>query len=284
VRALGIDVGVGKGLDLVLMDERRVPLAALPRVSLEEVVGSIEELEPDVIAIDSPPTWARDGRSRLTERALAEFNIRTFATPARTRGKGNPFYGWMETGFRVFRAAARAGFPRYAAGDPRGTAMEVFPHASATVLRGFLRPRGIGKRAWREGVLVSQGVRTETLTSPDLIDAGLCALTGVLALQGKRFAPGDPKEGVIVLPVVTLPARAFVPFRQDTSTSQATEAAPLFRYCGCGEPGCQELTRAEFAPGHDAKRKSMLWRLARDGRDAAEELRRRGWELPPEVR
>jgi predicted RNase H-like nuclease len=268
----------------VLIDERRVPTRVLPRMGLEQVVGSIEEMEPDVIAIDSPPTWARDGRSRLTERVLAEFNIRTFATPTRARGKGNPFYDWMEIGFRVFGAAARAGFPRYAAGDPRGTAMEVFPHASATVLHGFLRPRGIAKKAWREGILVAQGVRTDRLTSMDLVDAGLCALTGLLALQGKRFAPGDPKEGVIVLPVVTLPARPFVPFRQDTSTSPAADASPMFRYCACGEPGCQELTRGEFAPGHDAKRKSMLWRLARGGREAADELRRRGWTLPPEIR
>lgn len=284
MRALGIDVGVGKGLDLVLIDERRVPMRVLPRMGLERVVGTIAEMAPDVIAIDSPPSWASDGRSRLTERVLAECNIRTFATPARARGKGNPFYDWMEVGFRVFRAAARAGFPRYAAGDPRGTAMEVFPHASATVLRGFLRPKGIGKKAWREGVLVAQGVRTDRLTSLDLIDAGLCALTGLLALQGKRFAPGDPREGVIVLPVVALPARPFVPFRQDTSTSRAPDASPLFRVCGCGEPGCGQLTRSEFAPGHDAKRKSMLWRLARDGRDAVDELRRRGWELPPEIR
>jgi predicted nuclease with RNAse H fold len=283
VLALGIDVGVGKGLDLVALDERRMPVHVLPKVSLEQVADSIRELEPDVIAIDAPPAWAREGRSRLTERILAERNIRTFATPTRTRGKGNPFYDWMEVGFRVFRAAARVGFPRYTAGDPHGTAIEVFPHASATVLGGFLRPKTIGKKAWREGILVAQGVRTDRLTSMDLIDAGLCALSGLLALQGKRFAPGDPKEGVIVLPVVTLPARPFAPFRPDTTMAPVPETSTLFRYCGCGAPRCQELTRGEFAPGHDAKRKSMLWRLARDGRDAVDELRRRGWKMPPEI-
>jgi len=283
VRALGIDVGVGKGLDLVLLDERRVPIRVAPRVGVDEVARAITEMEPDVVAIDAPPEWATDGRSRLTERLLAERNIRTFATPSRERGSGNPFYDWMDVGFRVFRAAARAGFPRYAAGDPRGTAMEVFPHASATVLRGFLRPKGIGKKTWREGILVAQGVRTDQLTSIDLVDAGVCALTGLLALQGKHFAPGDPKEGVIVLPVITLPAARFAPFRQDTSTAGGPQVSALFRYCGCGTPGCQALTRAEFAPGHDAKRKSMLWRLARDGRDALDELRRRGWKVPPEI-
>ena len=195
MRALGIDVGVGKGLNLVLIDERRVPLHVVPRVGLDRLPELIGELEPDAIAIDSPPGWAQRGGSRLTERTLAEFNIHSFNTPAASRGKGVRFYEWMEVGFRVFRAAAKAGFPRYAAGDPRGTAMEVFPHGSATVLRGCLRPKGVGKRTWREGVLQAQGVPTDELRSGDLIDAGLCALTGLLALQGKHFAPGDPREG-----------------------------------------------------------------------------------------
>ena len=106
------------------------------------------------------------------------------------------------------------------------------------------------------------------------------ALTGVLALQGRHFSPGDPREGVIVLPVVTLPARPYRPCPVEDEDAPP----PLFRYCGCGDPGCQELTRGEFAPGHDAKRKSMLWRRVRDGQEAIDELRRRGWEIPPEMR
>ena len=280
MRALGVDVGVGKGLDLVLIDERRLPVHAIRRATVEQLPGLFREVSPDAIAIDAPPGWATTGGSRETERILLQFNIHSLNTPASANGRGHPFYAWMETGFRVFRAAARAGFPRYSAGDPRGTALEVFPHASATVLSGCLAPKGTGKRRWRERVLRSQGVDTRELTSPDLVDAGLCALSGLLALEGKRFAPGDPKEGVIVLPVVTLPAAPYVA----CSEPSIVEASPLFRFCACGDPACQELTRGEFAPGHDAKRKSMLWRLARDGRDATEELRRRGWALPPEIR
>jgi hypothetical protein len=44
------------------------------------------------------------------------------------------------------------------------------------------------------------------------------------------------------------------------------------------------MTNREFAPGHDAKRKSLLWEQARRGEEAIQELRRRGWELPPELR
>jgi predicted nuclease with RNAse H fold len=278
VRSLGIDIGVGKGLDLVLMDERRVPLRVVSRVGIGRLAAVIDELTPDVVAIDAPPSWATGGRSRRTERDLAQFNIHAFNTPA--DGRGNAFYDWMQVGFRAFRIASKAGFPRYAAGNPRGTAMEVFPHATATTLAGCLPPKGARKKAWREKVMRAQGVRTDDLSTADQIDSALAALTGVIALTGKHFAPGDPREGVIVLPVTTLPARPFRP-----CPDEGVEAPPpLFSYCGCGDPACEELTRGEFAPGHDAKRKSMLWQRAREGHAATDELRRRAWEIPPEMR
>lgn len=279
MRSLGIDVGVGKGLDFVLIDERRVPLRVSSRARMTDVGRAINELRPDVVAIDSPPRWALSGRSRLTERELATFAIQSFNTPSKAHGEQNRFFGWMKAGFEVFRAANEAGFPTYGGGNPRHTAMEVFPHATAVVLAGSLPPKGTSKRRWRESVLRSQGVRTDELSSIDRIDAALAALTGVMVLEGRHFAPGDPQEGVIVLPVNTLPAR---PFRRATRTPAAT--APLFNYCACGDPGCEELGRSEFAKGHDAKRKARLWELAREGRDAIDELEIRGWKLPPEMR
>lgn len=281
VRALGIDVGVDKGLDVVVLNEARTPSEVHSRLPIERLGRLLDELSPDVVAIDAPPAWAPSGRSRLTERLLAECNIHAFNTPSAAHGRGNRFYRWMEVGFEAFSVAASHGYPSYRAGEPRGTAIEVFPHASVTVLAGCLPPKGTGKRAWRERVLKAQGVTTDGLRTLDQIDATLCALSGLLALGGHRFAPGDPKEGIIVLPVSSLPAR---PFRHCPSEARADTTVPLFRECACGDPACHELTRAAFAPGHDAKRKSMLWRRAREGQEAIEELRERRWALPPEVR
>lgn len=281
MRALGIDVGVGKGLDLVLLDERLTPLRVASRVGLERLGTLVDELRPDVVAIDAPPAWAPTGRSRLTERLLAEMNLHAFNTPSAEHGTSKGFYAWMETGFKVFEIAATHGFPRFRAGHPRGTAMEVFPHASAAVLAGCLPPKGVSKKTWRERVLRAHGVVTHELGTADRVDAALCALTGLLALQGKRFAPGDPKEGVIVLPASSLPAR---PYRHAPDEAHDDATIPLFRDCACGAEDCHELTRAEFAPGHDAKRKSRLWTDVRRGEEASQELRRRGWTLPPEVR
>jgi predicted nuclease with RNAse H fold len=279
VRSLGVDVGVGKGLDVVLLDERLVPLQVRSHVRVRDVASMIDDLHPDVIAIDSPPRWAATGRSRRTERELAALNIQSFNTPSSDHGIGNKFFEWMQVGFEVFTQAAHAGFPTYSAGSPKGKALEVFPHATAVVLAGALPPKGVGKRAWREAVLRARGVRTDELSSQDRIDAALAALTGLLALEGKRFAPGDPAEGVIVVPAASLPA---TPYKHAAAPPRVAE--PLFSYCACGDPACQQLVKGQFAPGHDAKRKAMLWTRAREGTDALDELKERGWKRPPEMR
>ncbi|HXF74389.1 MAG TPA: DUF429 domain-containing protein [Actinomycetota bacterium] len=281
MRALGIDVGDDrKGFDLVLLDEGLVPLARHRRVRLDQLGELVRGLRPDVVAIDSPPAWAPDGASsRRTEREIAALGIRCFRTPPQAVGRDHPFYGWMRNGIAAFASVARAGYPRFRGGDAHGTALEVFPHATAVVLAGCLPPRRVNKRAWRAEVLRMAGVAVSELPSLDQVDAALAALTGLHALRGEFFAPGDPREGLIVLPRRSIPAR----FPRAVLQPREGVQGWFFRPCGCGDPGCTALTRSEFAPGHDAKRKARLWRLAREGEEALEELRRRGWELPPEV-
>jgi predicted nuclease with RNAse H fold len=291
VRSLGIDVGAtGKGLDAVVLDERLMPSEARRHLRVEEVGDLIRQVRPDVVAIDSPPAWGRSpGGSRLTEREIRRFGIQSFGTPSDPKKANSVFYDWMRAGFAVFEAAAQGGFARYASGPVAGTAIEVYPHATAVVLAGCLPPSGTTtgrtKREWRRGVLRAQGVATEDLRSSDQVDAALAALTGLYALGGRCFAPGDPLEGVIVLPAATLPPPPYPRCRQpELSDGQGQLVFRGLARCGCGHPGCASSTAREFAPGHDAKRKSLLWALARSGQDAVEELRRRGWQVPPEMR
>jgi predicted nuclease with RNAse H fold len=282
VRALGIDVGVRKGLDLVLLDEDRSVLDTARRVTPAELARVVGDLGPDVVAIDAPPAWASTGRSRLTERELRLFGIQSFNTPSDPRMAEHPFYEWMTVGFEVFRAI-EASFPRYRSGSVKGTAIEVFPHATAVVLAGCLPPKGVTAHGWRRGVLGTHGVDARALRSADQVDAALAALTGQYALQRRFSAPGDPREGQIVLPAATLPAH---PFRRAVlpSRSDGQPALPGMTACACDDPSCTALTAREFAPGHDAKRKSALWALARSGEAAVDELKRRRWTLPPEMR
>ncbi len=260
------------------MDERRVPMPVLSGVSPEDIGRLIEELRPDVVAIDSPPGWAKPGnRSRETERQLAALHIRSFNTPAREHGSGKAFYEWMQVGFCVFEAAARRGFPRYRGGNPSRTAIEVFPHATEAALAGCLRPPRVSKKAWRLRVLRAEGVRVVDLRTIDQVDAALAALTGLIALDGRHFAPGDPTEGVIVLPTWSVTG----PFLPCPDPGDGADGA-LFRFCACG-CGAEVRPPREFAKGHDGRHKSMLWERAREGRRAEGELERRKWKKPPEL-
>jgi predicted nuclease with RNAse H fold len=209
MRSLGVDVGVRKGLDLLLLGGDRRVLATERRHPVERLASTVRELEPDVVAIDAPPAWGASGHSRRTERELHRLGIRCFDTPSDPARAEHPFYTWMAVGFRAFESISSP-FPRYAGGGSvSGRAIEVFPHASAVVLAGHLPPRGTSLHAWRRGVLGEQGVDGSVLRSADLVDAALAALTGAFALEGRFTATGDPVEGQIVLPIFALPDRPY---------------------------------------------------------------------------
>lgn len=282
MRALGIDVGVRKGLDLVLLGEQAAPIEARRRVAIDELPGVVGELAPDVVAVDGPPRWALGGRSRLAEREIRWFGIQSFGTPSDPGKARHPFHEWMTASFAAYSALAES-FPLFDGGPVRGHAIEAFPHATAVVLAGCLPPPDVGKREWRVSVLTACGIEAGALRSADQVDAALAALTGLYALRGRFTAFGDPRDGRIVLPAKSLPAQ---PYRRCHRRELADIQPPLpgLARCGCGDPECDRSTSREFAPGHDAKRKSMLWERARTGDEAAQELRERGWEPPPEMR
>lgn len=282
MRALGIDVSANRGLDLVAIDEGGTIGVTHRRVQPDDLLELVTAAAPDVVAIDAPPTWGNKGGSRSTERELRRFGIQSFGTPSDPTKANNAFYDWMRVGMSAFDAIADQ-FPRYRSGGVKGSSIEAFPHASAVVLSGCLPPHGVKKRAWRERVLRAHGVDPSPLRSMDQVDAALAALTGLFALQGRFTALGDPREGAIVIPTRTLPATVYRRCIAETAESDQLHL-PGLTPCGCGDPACTEVTRAEFAQGHDAKRKSILWQEARIGLTAIEELRRRGWELPPEGR
>jgi predicted nuclease with RNAse H fold len=201
VLSLGIDVGVRKGLHLVFLDDRLAFVEASNVRHVSEVVAYCNARNPDIVAIDSPPGWGLCGNSRLAERELRKRGLQSFATPnvGDVAKQENEFYGWMRVGFSLFEELASR-FPRYRDGEPRATAIEVYPYASAVYIAVAHRPEGISQVKWRRALLAAAGVDTVLLTNGDLVDAGLAALTGIFALRGDYAAFGDPEEGVIVVP------------------------------------------------------------------------------------
>jgi predicted nuclease with RNAse H fold len=273
----GVDISEKRGLDVVLLDGSPRPRQVARCVSLAELAALLRKWKPDVVAVDGPPAPARSGHLRTAEAALARKAIHAHPVGS----ANNP--GWMRVSFELFRALAADGFPLYRRGAVAGTAIEVFPHASAVGLAECLPPERLSKKEWRRSVLAAKGIQSSGLRSLDEIDATLAALTGLLAPRAQFPAVGDPGAGVSRLPGSPLPQ---TPYRR-CPTPQGPAAQlrlPGQTPCACGDPSCKEKTAGEFAPGHDAKRKSLLWKRARSGEEAIEELRRRGWKLPPGMR
>ena len=211
--ALGIDVGgVRKGYDLVLLDDVRTVVETERHVTLEALRGHIDAWRPDVVCIDSPPGWAIDA-PRATEAAVLALGLSLYRTPWVEDKKTNAFYAWMLAGFEAFSAARDASYPMYDGGaSVQGTALEVFPHAIASVLHAARRPGDVRKHTWRREALSASGVDVAALRGSDQCDAALCALAGLLALEGTFCWAGEPSQGVIVLPCRASELAARVPW------------------------------------------------------------------------
>ena len=197
--AVGVDVAEArKGFDLVALDDRRRIVGSYGGLSVTDAVRLVaEEIRPVVVCIDSPPGWAHSGRSRAAERELAGLGFPAF--PVGADPGDHPFYRWMRAGIGLYQALAGS-YPRYRGGNLRNTAFEVYPHASAQRLAGQRRPAGTTKTTFRRATLGAHGVDEAKLTNIDRVDAALCALTGLLALQGDFQVVGDPVDGVVVVP------------------------------------------------------------------------------------
>ncbi len=203
VIALGIDVGgARKGFHAVALNAARQVIGQPSRLaSAAEIASLMITLNPSVVAIDAPCQWSQH-KSREAERALARAGIRCFFTPSRARARRNlTFYGWMFQGEAAF-AAASLTHPHYTGSTSVwGQTIEVFPHATTLALTRQATPKRVSKNQWRRQLLRSEGIDPSPLTNIDYIDAALCALTGLHALNGNFTPHGDPSGGYLVTPV-----------------------------------------------------------------------------------
>jgi predicted nuclease with RNAse H fold len=226
MKVLGVDVALSR-LDAVLLDDQRAVLSVHRNLSPDALRDLVQGLEPHLVAIDSPARWASP-TGRETEHVARKLNIQLYATPTLENLSPNGFHSWMLTGIAAFRAIADL-YPLFDGGSYLRKAIEIFPHASAVVLAGHLKPHQKTKVAWRREVLHTSGISDPALSNLDLVDAALGGLTGLLALEGNACWFGTPSEGVIVLPcrAIDVPAR-YPPFED-------RQASPRGHSCGvCG--------------------------------------------------
>lgn len=284
---LGVDVSLGRGLDVVLLEGRTVK-ERWSRLGAEGLADLLRELRPDAVAIDAPPSPGLGllldevERARLPvppapgrhlHRRVAEYELsRRGIGSHQTHREEALLFSWMTAGFETFRAANAAGYgPFLGNGPPEHAALEVFPYASYVALAGCLSPGRRWRAAWRRSVLGAAGVSgLLDVDSIDVLDAACAGLTGERFLDGQGCFVGDPREGVIVLPIPTLADR----YRRCAPLEPVPGSRASAHLCECG---CDATARRRFLPGHDSKLRSRLVRAAREGADARRALERLGW-------
>ena len=206
ITAVGVDVGgARKGFHAVAISDGAYGNHLATRDVQELSRWCRTTVRARVIAIDAPCRWSNDGPSRPAERELMKQGIGCFSTPTREKAVKHPtnHFGWMRQGEDLYRALADD-FPvcTDVSEASRTCCFETFPHAIAWHLRGG-NADASQKRTQRRALLEEAGIDLSTLTSIDLIDAALCALTAYhAATGGECVSYGEPNTGLIIVPPI----------------------------------------------------------------------------------
>ncbi len=203
--AIGIDVGgVKKGFHAVSLQNGVASVWDGANGTAERLALWCRSQDADVIAIDSPCAWARNGSSRRCERMLVvnDERLSCFATPERQRAEGREFYDWVRNGEALYRALISQGYRLYSDEETvcaRNVVFETFPHAVVCALEGRVIPAR-HKSETRRSLLTRLGIDHSVLNTIDHVDAALCAVAARSFALGNYQAFGDEIEGFIVIP------------------------------------------------------------------------------------
>ena len=190
-KVIGIDVGgKRKGFHAVLLSSQRIQAVFEHTDPVQLVAWSLSH-QPAVVAIDAPCGWSTSGGSRESERSLAYQGKRIpcFCTPTRARAAQSRFYDWVFNGEQLYQAFQRQSI----------TPIETYPHGVSEIILQR-SPLPAKKQARRQAALAKMGLLAPCLTSVDLIDAALAALTADAFREHQTHAFGNESEGKIHLP------------------------------------------------------------------------------------
>jgi predicted nuclease with RNAse H fold len=192
-----------------------------------EVAQWVEKLSPaaSVVAVDAPQAFnrrllARSGeqasRSRVCDWELLHRRIGIYQVPSRAEVEADPakLPLWMRVGLDIFAQLKRRGYEVPADGELPGAfgrpaaVIEVYPYAAFAALVGQRLTRKTTREGLRlriaalrgEGVVWDRG-HGEEYYDHDSLDALAAALTAWRYYQGAAGAVGNPREGLIWLPV-----------------------------------------------------------------------------------
>jgi len=192
---VGIDVGgAKKGYHAVAFTNGKY-VGHTTSGNVETITSWAKEQGAQVVAVDAPCTWSKEGKSRPCETELRGRGIKCFSTPNaqvmdRLEAEGTSgqkaFYGWMKQGEKMYDQLKKSGFPLLRIDPVAGESFcfETFPHAIAHAL---LKPKVTGreKRAQRSWLLDDRKTHFPKGLGIDFIDAAVCAhMAHIVATSG----------------------------------------------------------------------------------------------------
>lgn len=172
--------------------------------------------------LNPPPRPGRWLDFRIAEYLLRQHNISIPQTPSKEQESPN----WMQMGFKLYRRLELLDYQPYNVDGARRQFMEIYPHASFTMLLGVLPfpKHTLEGRIQRQLILYAAKINvpdamlffeeitryrllngilpSEDLFTPGELDALVAAYTAWLAANqpDQVCLIGDPREGQIVLP------------------------------------------------------------------------------------
>ncbi len=184
--------------------------------------------EPAVVAVDAPQGYRRERRgspaaaralpagaariaSRVCDSELLARRISVYPVPSRRDVDDGAarLAEWMNVGFDYFRRLRRLGFelpddvvmPGALGGPP--AVLEVYPYGAFATLLGYLPAKKSTRAGLHQRVVMLRraGLEWDEYFDHDSLDALAAALTAWRFAQGRATPLGDPREGLVWLPV-----------------------------------------------------------------------------------
>lgn len=246
---IGIDPSAGKRLIVYAALDGELRLLAIGKGNIDQVLaflgghhhaiaGVCAPRQPGIgLMADQqvrdqlrpPPKPGRWLKYRVVEYQLRVHRISTYRTPSTEKNCPT----WMRVGFNLYRRMEALGFIPFNAGESLCHSMEVYPHASYTVLLGLapFPKNSLEGRLQRQLVLYEQGINVpdpirffeeitryrlmngilpdENLYSARELDALVAAFTAWMAAMrpNQVVTLGHPDEGQLILPTSELKPR-----------------------------------------------------------------------------
>jgi len=246
---IGIDPTAGKRPLTYAALDSELRLLSLAQGNLDEVLAFVAGQRQAVVGVCSPrrpsmgvmerpevraqltppPRPGRWMKVRMVEYQLRRRRISTYQTPDTEQKCPR----WIQMGFMLYRRLEGLGFKPYPAGESQQQYLEVYPHASYTVLLGqapFLK-NSLEGRIQRQLILYERGINLpdpmrffeeitrhrllkgilpdEHLCTAGELDALVAAYTAWMAVTSpeKVSLLGHEEEGLVVLPAPDLKAQ-----------------------------------------------------------------------------